>query len=422
MNKFAHMADVHLGAHREPALRKLELAAFGKAMQKCIDLKVDFILICGDLFHVGIPDLGVVNSALKNMVEVREAGIPIYAIYGSHDYTPTGTSVIDVLSTAGVLRNLSKWKIEGTKLSLAVVEDEETGATLTGISARKIGLEGKYYEMLDRKALEGLQGFKVFAFHSGLTEFKPAHLREMETLEISALPKGFDYYAGGHIHERGEFSAPGYAKVVFPGPLFTGYGRDIEDTARGEKRGFYVVEFDQKFRRSEFVPIQTFRGVYKEFDVQGKNSLEVSRGLREELKEIDVSGRVVVLRVRGELAGGRVADMDFSGLKSMLVEEGALYVYLNRYGLTSRETGTSLVVGTDVSMIEQKLFEKGASMVKVSRARLKDGTGASTAQELLRVLRQPARTNESKRDYRSRLVRDGMGTLGLSEAAGGEKE
>ena len=416
------MADIHLGAHRETALQKLELAAFGASMGKCIELDVDFVLVCGDLFHVGIPDLGVVNSALAKMMEVRKAGIPIYAIYGSHDYTPTGTSVIDVLSTAGVLKNLSRWTVEGSKLKLEVVEDKKTGAKLTGISARKIGLESKYYEMLDRKTLEGLDGFKVFAFHSGITEFKPARLREMETLELSSFPKGFDYYAGGHIHERGEFGAPGYERVVYPGPLFTGYGRDIEDTARGEKRGFYVVEFDQKVRKTEFVGLETFGGVYREYDVNGKNALDVNKEIRRELEETDVRDKVVVLRVRGELAGGRVADVDFAGLKAILIERGALYVYLNRYSLTSRESGATLVVGADVGAIERKLFESEISKLKVSGVPLQGATGASTAQELLRVLRQPAKTNESKKEYRERVVNDGIDTLQLADILKEEKE
>src|ERR1035437_9259690 len=97
LSRFAHMSDIHLGAHREPALRDIERRCFAEAMDMCIKEDVDFLLISGDLFHVGIPDLGVVNDAVRKMRELREARIPIYAIYGSHDYTPTGTSVIDIL-------------------------------------------------------------------------------------------------------------------------------------------------------------------------------------------------------------------------------------------------------------------------------------------------------------------------------------
>src|ERR1700686_5853712 len=148
MSKFAHMSDIHLGAHREPALRELERKCFAEAMDRCVREAVDFVLISGDLFDVGIPELGVVNDAVKKMRELRDAKIPVYAIYGSHDYTPTGTSIIDVLHTAGILTNLMRTSMEDGRLRLKFLTDPETGAKLTGIAARKMGLESKTYEML----------------------------------------------------------------------------------------------------------------------------------------------------------------------------------------------------------------------------------------------------------------------------------
>jgi len=167
------MSDIHLGAHREPALKELERKCFAEAMDACVKEAVDFLLISGDLFDSGIPDLGVVNDAVKKMRELRDAKIPIYAIYGSHDYTPTGTSVIDILHTAGVLTNIMHPSIKDGRLRLKIFVDPDTGAKLTGIAARKIGLESKQYEILDREPLEKETGFKVFAFHSGITQFKP---------------------------------------------------------------------------------------------------------------------------------------------------------------------------------------------------------------------------------------------------------
>ncbi len=214
--KFAHMADVHLGAHREPALRKLEMRVFYEAMDLCMSRGMDFVLISGDLFHVGIPDLGIVNEAIRKMKELQGSGIPIYAIYGSHDYNPSSTSIIDIIETTGLLTNISKWKEVGGRIELDVFEDKGTGAKLCGISARKMGLESKHYELLDRRPLEELGGFKVFAFHSGITEFKPAYLSEMETIPISSLPGGFDYYAGGHIHRARRVLTPGIREGRLP--------------------------------------------------------------------------------------------------------------------------------------------------------------------------------------------------------------
>ncbi|MBI3859674.1 MAG: exonuclease SbcCD subunit D [Thaumarchaeota archaeon] len=415
MHRFAHMADVHLGAHREPSLQQMEIQAFASAMDASVERGADFILISGDLFHVGIPDLGVVNASVSKMMEVRRAGIPIYAIYGSHDYTPTSTSIIDILSTARVLTNISKWSVEEGKLRLGVTEDERTGAKLAGISARKIGLERKYYEILDREELERLGGFKVFAFHSGITQFKPPSLAEMETVDISVFPKGFDYYAGGHIHQRGEYKAPGYQRIVYPGPLFTGYGKDVELTARGEKRGFYLVEFDDKVASVEFVPLRTFGGVFREVDVGGMNVASANARVSRAFDGTEVKGTLVAFRVSGTLAGGRPSDLAIGELRDSLMRRGAAHVYVNRAGVSSAETAVSTPASQDPAEIENRLFEQQARRVKVSQKRLEGKEGARMASELLAVLRKGLKLEEQKKAYESRMVREGLVTLQLEE-------
>jgi DNA repair protein SbcD/Mre11 len=386
-------------------------------MDRCVSGKLDFVLISGDLFHVGIPDLEIVNEAVRKMRQLREAGIPIYAIYGSHDYNPSSTSVIDVIETAGLLTNMSKWKTVAGRIELEVFEDEATGAKLCGISARKMGLEAKHYEQLDKQPLEQLEGFKVFLFHSGITEFKPEYLSEMDTIPISYLPKGFDYYAGGHIHQRGEFKLPGYDRVVFPGPLFTGYGKDVELTARGERRGFYEVEFDDKVRRVTFVQMKSFGGSYLEYDASGKNAIEASSEIQRKSGELDVDGKVVALKVRGELSGGKTSDIDFGQLRAGLMRRGALFVYLNRHGLASKEYVVTRQEGGDPSSIENKTLQEGIGKVNVTVERLRGAKGVETAKRLLAALRSEAKGDESKRDYSERMVEDGETVLGLDEVS-----
>ncbi len=411
LHKFAHLADAHLGAHREPNLQRLELETFDATMKKCVELGVDFILVSGDLFHVGIPDLRVVDTALRSMVEVRRHGVPIYAIYGSHDYTPNGTSVIDILNTAGVLTNVFKPTFDGDSLRLGVTVDEKTGAKIAGISARKIGLESMYFQALDRAALEGERGFKIFAFHSGLTELKPSHLGAMETVDASMLPKGFDYYAGGHIHERGEYNLPGMENVVFPGPLFTGYGHDLETTAKGEKRGFYIVEFDERVRDKTFIPMDAFEGVFREYDLTGRNAPDAGSMIEDDFTSIDVAGKLVVIKVFGEISGGRASEVGLARLRSSLFERGAIHVYLNRNGLKSKETTDPIFSGEEPSSIERRLFESEVARVQVTEEHLKGERGAEVAVELLRLWRQPPKLGETKKDYTARMVRDGTHAL-----------
>jgi DNA repair exonuclease SbcCD nuclease subunit len=302
--------------------------------------------------------------------------------------------------------------MEDGRLRLKLFTDPETGAKLTGIAARKVGLESKYYEILDRESLEREGGFKVFAFHSGITQFKPDYLSEMETVDIENFPKGFDYYAGGHIHVRGEYHLPGYPRVVFPGPLFTGYGvRDLESTARGEKRGFYVVDFDDKFRQMRFFPLKSFLGAYLEVDVGGKNAPEANKELQERVGRLEARDRVVVVRVTGELAGGKTTEIDFHGARKTMEEKGAVWVYVNRYGLTSKELNQARVLGEDAATIERSLFKENAAKLKLSTKELVGESGVGRATELLSLLRQGQKSNEMKKDYTKRVVDSGAQAL-----------
>ena len=97
MFKFAHLADIHLGANRNPILETMEIEKFNRAMNKCMEEKVDFILICGDLFHIGIPDMSIVKNCVLKLKELYDQGIPVYVIFGSHDYNPNVDSIVDIL-------------------------------------------------------------------------------------------------------------------------------------------------------------------------------------------------------------------------------------------------------------------------------------------------------------------------------------
>ncbi len=416
MFRFAHLADMHLGAHREPIMRELEMKAFKLALNQCVQRQVDFILFCGDLFHVCIPDLSVVDEAVRKMREVLDNKIPIYVIYGSHDYSPNSTSIIDVLTSAGVTKKIVDWKLVGDKICLSFFKDPKTGAKLTGISARKAGLESRYYEMLDREALESEEGFKVFAFHSALDEFKPEYLSKMESIATSLLPRGFDYYAGGHVHDCGEHKLAGYQNVVFPGSLFPKDARDLERTVRGQKRGFYIVTFDDKVRSVEFVETNVFDGIYSELDVSDKTATYAQKELLAKAKALEVNGKLVLLKASGQLSEGRTSDIDFQTIKNALLGAGAIHVELNRHRITSKEYQAITLSGENVGEIEANLLKENIGSTRTNEPKLKGEQGLELSKELLRVLRAEPQSGEGKRDYESKMRSQGIGTLGLKEA------
>ena len=132
--RFAHLADCHIGAWRDKKLKELNLQAFITALDSCADKKVDFIIISGDLFDTTLPDLSIVKKAVDKIKEVNNQGIPFYITYGSHDFAPNAVSIIDILTSSGLLTKIVEAEIHDEKVHLNFLEDPKTGAKIAYMS------------------------------------------------------------------------------------------------------------------------------------------------------------------------------------------------------------------------------------------------------------------------------------------------
>ena len=218
--KFAHIADCHLGGWRDPLLREIGLNSFKKAIELSLQKKVDFVLIAGDLFNTAMPPIDYLKETVKQLMLLKENNIPVYVIAGSHDFSPTGKTMLDVLEHADLMINVVKGEIVDNKLKLNFTIDPKTNTKITGMIGKRGMLEKSYYENLVREHLENEPGFKIFMFHTAITELKPKELENMESSPISLLPKNFNYYAGGHVHIVEHVNMDGYQNVIYPGPTF----------------------------------------------------------------------------------------------------------------------------------------------------------------------------------------------------------
>ena len=413
--KFAHIADCHIGAFNDQILRELSLNAFKKTMDICVQEKVNFVLITGDLFHSNIPDLLLANEAVKIMKKVKDKGIPIYVIYGSHDYSINETSLIDLLESAGLIKKIVKGKTNENQLDLDFLIDPKTKAKLTGLSGRKRSLEKEYFKILNRELLEKEAGFKIFAFHIVIDEIKPGNIAPMEAVPISYFPSNFDYYAGGHLHKNIIEELPNYKNIVYPGTIFAGYPRDLEDSANGLKRGFCIVKFDKKVEEIIFHEIELCDYLYKEFDLTNKNSLQAQLELTEELDKLNVENKIVLIKIKGELSGGKPSDISSVEIKKILQKNGAKLVNINRYSLTSKEFTTIKVMGDDIQTIENKLLMENLGTIKVTNSVLKGKQGLQLAEELLKILKQEQKSNERNDDYNRRVLDQAQKLLKIEE-------
>ncbi|MCC6013803.1 MAG: exonuclease SbcCD subunit D [Candidatus Verstraetearchaeota archaeon] len=400
--KFAHMADIHLGATSDPKLRELEINTLRKAFEICIKENVDFILISGDLFHVNIPDLSLVKEVVRIMKKVIENKIKIYVVYGSHDYSPNAVSIVDILEEVGIITRVGRGKIEGGLFRPEVIVDERSNAVITGISARKLSLEREVFKILDREYLSSLKGYKIFMFHTAIDELKRKG-EHYEGISSTDLPSGFDYYAGGHMHRRIE-----YGKIFYPGPLFTGWGVDLENTVKGERRGFYIVENG----KPKFIDLTPFEGIYKEINVTGRSAFEVNNLLKEFIEKTDVKNKVIVLKVYGELIRGKTSDIDFSYIKSEIMKRGAIYLHLNRSQLRSKEFEIIISKDSNSEKVEEEIFMEVLKGKKFNEKKL---LSLELPKALFNQLKVQKKEGEVSSSYEKRIKEAAIEVLGIKD-------
>ncbi|MCJ7770072.1 hypothetical protein MUP37_00675, partial [Candidatus Bathyarchaeota archaeon] len=219
-----------------------------------------------------------------------------------------------------------------------------------------------------------------------------------------------------HIHDHSENSLHGYDRIVFPGALFPKDARDLERTVKGEKRGFYIVSFDDEVYSQTFLEVSVFDDIYLEYDVSDKTATEAQKELQAKIQTAEVNGKVVLLKVSGRLSEGKTADIDFQAIRQTLLIAGAIHVELNRYGVTSREYQAITVSGQNVNEIEANLLKENISSLKTSEPTLTGEQGLQLSKDLLRTLRTESQPTEAKREYESRMTKQGIETLGIKEA------
>ncbi len=413
--RFAHLADLHIGAWRERPLAEAGMQAVRDAFERCMAERVDFIVLAGDLFDSPLPGMGYVCETAGLLCRVREAGIPVYVTYGSHDYSPTSSSVIDVLEASGLFIKLPSPEVAGegedARLRPRFVVDPGTGVKLAGLPGRQRSLERAWYEQLDHEHLEAEPGFKIFVFHSAITEILPEHERHAESMPLARLPPGFDYYAGGHVHTRIESRREGErGVVVYPGPLLGYQYGDLERQAAGAERGFYLVSGDGAVTGLEFVEVPLPRVVLHAVEAGGRTPGEVGALLDKAVDEEAHEGAIVLLRVRGTLTSGEPHEVPFGAARAALEAQGALCVKLSRGGLTGPHTRRVAGEGGSKESIEARVltehcagFHPDPELGAELGAALEGEAGARTARRLLQAVAVEPAEHESLRVFGPRV-------------------
>jgi len=304
--KFAHLGDCHLGGWRQPELKQLNFQSFKFVIDRCIRERVDFILITGDLFDSAYPPIEILKDAFNEFRKLKEAKIPVFLIAGSHDYSASGKSFLDVLEKAGFCKNINQFE---ERAGIKILEPTLYGnVAIYGYPGKKSGLEVDDLENIKLQDAPGM--FKILMLHTAIRDAVGS--LPIKAVDEKKLPK-VDYLAMSHLHIN--YNKEGR---VYSGPTFPNNLQELEELGAGS---FYIFDSGKSFR--EEIKLKEIRVVRMEI----KNALFATEEIISRLRTEHLRDKIVLLRLSGILEKGKLSDIDFQKIELFLKEERA-FVFL----------------------------------------------------------------------------------------------
>ncbi len=372
--KFAHLGDCHLGGWRQPELKELNFRSFQSAIKTSIKEKVDFILIAGDLFDSPYPPIDILKRTFAEFRNIKDAKIPAFIIAGSHDYSISGKTFLEVLEKSGFCKNVSNYEEKNGRILLEPTLHENVA--IYGYPGKKSGLEINDIEKIKLQDSPGL--FKILMLH---TTIKGAVGNPfIKSVDEEALPK-VDYLALAHLHIN-------YRKgsVVYCGPTFPNNISELEELKHGS---FYIYSNGQ-IKRHE-IKLNDVAS----FVIEIQNTLPSTDELIALFAREKVSNKIVILRLAGLLEAGKISNIDFQKIELFLKKQGATVFLKSTSRLHIAEPEFRITLGEHEN-IESEII----SRFKVAHP----STFNNLASDLISALAVEKNEDESKMTFEERLL------------------
>ncbi len=292
--RFLHAADCHIDSPLR-GLEKYEGApvervrcatrvAFQNLIKFALELKVDFLILAGDLFDGPWPDMQTGIWTNRQFRLLQDADIDVFLLRGNHD-------------AASLVQQHINWspnvQVFPTNEAKSLYPREDLGVVLhgQGFADREVrtDLVTQYPQPID-----GL--FNIGVLHTSLAG-TANHDTYAPTRPDILARQGYDYWALGHVHAAEIVSREPY--IVFPGNT---QGRHVRES--GEKGAYLICVDNGKIEEPQFLATDTLR--WFELDVEAEpaaNTMDLLNQISRELSECveHSDGRFCAIRliVRG---------------------------------------------------------------------------------------------------------------------------
>ena len=251
--RFIHCSDIHLGkTYRNPDAESIRyddfFHAFDHIIADAVNGAVDFMLIGGDLFHVGQISPKTFARTIESLQPLKDAAIPCIAIEGNHDWIHRRDNIswMEALSHMGYIKLLRPQRDNDGGYLFPLFDDAQG---LGGhVQIGDLNLYGLGYigaqagSHVERICQAVTTSNNILLFHVGIWSYSPVEIGNMKLEEAHPLAEKFDYVALGHGHKPYIINSPeGRPYAYNPGsPERVNFGE------QKYAKGYYLVDTNVK--------------------------------------------------------------------------------------------------------------------------------------------------------------------------------
>lgn len=309
-----HISDTHLGAspYSLQDREKDFYESFDEAIDTMIRDHVDAVIHSGDVFDSPKPGGSAMVVLLKGFRRLADAGIRVFFTLGEHDI-----SRIPDIPSPMLFSEMGLATFVGDGLP-----HEFNGITVIGFHKHRRSEIDSLRSKLAQLEKYTINGKKVLVLHQGLTEF---HEFAGEITQQD-LPRGFDYYAMGHLHDRNQALFDGFkGPVCYPGST---EATSVEGIREREK-GFYIVDLSGETASPQWIRLKSVRPQFSldfRYESMGEEVLKAAsmiEGLsKRPVLNVTVSGKEID---RGRVSAGLRQLCSLSLYCQQTVNDEAVY-------------------------------------------------------------------------------------------------
>jgi DNA repair exonuclease SbcCD nuclease subunit len=370
MLKFLHLADIHLGNNQyqnDDRMRDFFYALHAVIRRFAIAEGVDFVVVAGDLFDRRNIEPRVLTQATLIFKELKDAGIPVYAIEGNHDRSGPhdGVSWLRYLSDWDWFRLLEPDHAEDGRITLHAW-DGRRGGYLDHGGVRIIGSRwyGSSTATVIAPLAEAISSLppcpaQIMLFHAGLEGYIDSYSGGLSHHQLLPLKEaGVTYLALGHIHKR--YEEGGW--IYNPGST-----ESCNVAEYAEIRGAYLVEVDpatgqhqaRHINHRDFDAQRPFQRL--RFDVTGHATPEaVLAALEGEIvanRETHRDRPVVEVTLAGVL-GFKRHELELAKVEALVLKHLDPLLVRIRYDAVPAEYAVApgVSIGTDRKQLEREIM------------------------------------------------------------------